>query len=83
MTELVTEIPRSCSTFIQSLVANFPVFFPFTVPASRIAPLKYNNFSVSVVLPASGCEIIANVFLDSISSFKLIHYSPLNPLLST
>ena len=33
ITELVTEIPRCFSISIQSDFANFPVFFPFTVPA--------------------------------------------------
>ena len=63
ITELVTDIPLCCSISIQSLVANFPVFFPLTVPASLIAPPNNNNFSVKVVLPASGWDIIANVFL--------------------
>jgi hypothetical protein len=40
VTSSVMQIPRSCSTFIQSLVANLPVFLPLTVPASLIAPLK-------------------------------------------
>jgi hypothetical protein len=34
---------------------------PFTVPASWIAPPKSSSFSVSVVLPASGWEMIAKV----------------------
>jgi hypothetical protein len=32
-----------------------------TDPASRTAPPYSSSFSVSVVLPASGCEMIANV----------------------
>src|SRR6266403_1040543 len=32
-----------------------------TWPARLIAPPNSSNFSVSVVLPASGCEMIANV----------------------
>jgi len=32
-----------------------------TVPASWIAPPKSSSFSVSVVLPASGCEMMAKV----------------------
>ena len=34
---------------------------------------KSNNFSVKVVFPASGCEIIPNVLLRLISSKKLIN----------
>ena len=33
----------------------------FTVPASRIAPPCSSSFSVNVVLPASGCEIIPKI----------------------
>ena len=33
----------------------------------RIAPPKSSSFSVSVVLPASGCEMIANVRRRAIS----------------
>ena len=36
-------------------------------PATCICPPKSRNFSVNVVLPASGCEIMANVLLLSIS----------------
>jgi hypothetical protein len=32
-----------------------------TAPASSMAPAYSSSFSVSVVLPASGCEMIANV----------------------
>src|SRR5690606_14259056 len=32
----------------------------FTAPASWIAPPNSSSFSVSVVLPASGCAMIAN-----------------------
>jgi hypothetical protein len=35
--------------------------------------VKSNNFSVSVVLPASGCEMIPKVRLRSISFKKLIN----------
>jgi hypothetical protein len=34
---------------------------PRTAPASSIAPAYRSSFSVSVVLPASGCEMMANV----------------------
>ena len=55
MTDEVTEIPRSRSTFIQSEVA-FRRASPLalTAPASWIAPPNSSSFSVSVVLPASG-----------------------------
>jgi hypothetical protein len=52
-----TEMPRSRSTAIQSeRTRRLPC--AFTSPASWIAPPNSSNFSVSVVLPASGCEII-------------------------
>ena len=60
-------VPRCFSMSIQSLVAVFLILLFFTAPATCICPPKSRNFSVSVVLPASGCEIIANVRLLSIS----------------
>jgi len=39
-----------------------------TLPASWIAPPARSSRSVSVVLPASGCEMIANVRRRLISS---------------
>src|SRR5512139_4256034 len=67
MTDEATEMPRSCSTAIQSEVANLPLFRALTVPAIWMAPPNSNSFSVSVVLPASGCEMMAKVrrFLTS------------------
>ena len=64
----VTEIPLSFSLSIQSETACLAVAFPFTLPARLIAPPYSRNFSVNVVFPASGCEIIANVLLLFISS---------------
>src|SRR5690606_29313582 len=61
ITELVTEMPRSCSSFIQSDVAWRAALRPLTEPAIWIAPPNSSSFSVSVVLPASGCEMIAQV----------------------
>src|SRR5690606_24638374 len=61
MTDEVTEMPRCCSRRIQSEVAWRAALRPFTVPASWMAPPKSSSFSVSVVLPASGCEMIAKV----------------------
>src|SRR5690606_16405374 len=54
-------MPRSCSSFIQSEVAWRAALRPFTEPAIWIAPPNNSSFSVSVVLPASGCEMIAKV----------------------
>ena len=61
MTELVTEMPRSFSSAIQSEVAWRAALRDFTLPAIWIAPPNSSSFSVRVVLPASGCEMIANV----------------------
>ena len=57
----VIEMPRCCSSSIQSDVAWRRALRPRTAPASSMAPAYSSSFSVSVVLPASGCEIIANV----------------------
>src|SRR4029079_8641724 len=54
-------MPRCFSTSIQSDVAWRALLRDFTVPASWMAPPNSSSFSVSVVLPASGCEMIANV----------------------
>ena len=68
MAKVATEIPRCFSISIQSDVAVFLILLDFTAPATWIAPPNNNNFSVSVVLPASGWLIMANVLLLSISS---------------
>ena len=73
MTDVETEIPRCFSMSIQSEVAVFLILLLFTAPATCICPPKSRNFSVSVVFPASGCEMIANVLLLSISLF-IYHY---------
>ena len=54
-------MPRSFSSAIQSDVAWRAALRPLTEPAIWIAPPNSSSFSVSVVLPASGCEMIANV----------------------
>ena len=54
-------MPRSFSSAIQSEVAWRAALRPLTLPAIWIAPPNSSSFSVSVVLPASGCEMIANV----------------------
>ena len=60
-TELVTEMPRSCSIAIQSDKAAFEALRAFTAPASRMAPPYSRSFSVRVVFPASGWEMMAKV----------------------
>src|ERR1700722_19121162 len=72
MTEEVTEMPRCCSRRIQSEVAWRVALRPFTVPAIWMAPPNSSNFSVSVVLPASGCEMMAKVRRSSIASDKVL-----------
>src|SRR6476660_6277032 len=61
MTEVTTEMPRSRSIFIQSerVLRRSPL--ALTWPARLMAPPNSSSFSVSVVLPASGCEMIAKV----------------------
>src|SRR3954469_14953371 len=61
MTDDATEMPRCFSISIQSEVAWRDALRPFTAPAIWIAPEKSNSFSVSVVLPASGWEMMAKV----------------------
>src|ERR1700692_582585 len=67
MTEEVTDIPRCCSRRIQSEVAWRVALRPLTVPAIWIAPPNNSSFSVSVVLPASGWEMMAKVLRRLIS----------------
>ena len=54
-------MPRCCSIFIQSERARRASPRALTAPATWIAPPNSSSFSVSVVLPASGCEMIAKV----------------------
>ena len=54
-------MPRCFSISIQSEVAWRVALRAFTLPAIWIAPAKSSSFSVSVVLPASGWEMIAKV----------------------
>src|SRR5262245_41127491 len=68
MTDVVTEMPRSRSTFIQSLRARRRSPRALTAPASWIAPPNSSSFSVRVVLPASGCAMIAKVRRFAISA---------------
>src|SRR4029077_18246498 len=61
MTEEATEMPRCFSISIQSEVACRDALRPLTAPAIWIAPENSSSFSVSVVLPASGWEMMAKV----------------------
>src|SRR3546814_8917623 len=61
MTDVVMEIPRCFSISIQSEVAWRSDLRDFTVPATAIALPISKSFSVMVVLPASGWEIMAKV----------------------
>src|SRR5690348_5930832 len=60
-------MPRSFSSAIQSEVACRAALRPFTLPAIWIAPPNSSSFSVNVVLPASGCEMMANVRRRAVS----------------
>ena len=61
-------MPLCFSISIQSEVADLRILLLFTAPATCIAPPKSSSFSVSVVLPASGCAMTAKVLLLDISS---------------
>src|SRR5678809_1426018 len=67
ITEEVMEMPRCFSSAIQSDVAWRAALRPLTVPAIWMAPPNSSSFSVSVVLPASGCEMMANVRRRAVS----------------
>jgi len=71
-TEVATEIPLCLSISMKSEVAPFLILLLFTAPASWMAPPYNKSFSVSVVLPASGWEIIPKVRLFCISWSKSI-----------
>src|SRR5690606_41871763 len=58
---VVTERPRSCSDVIQPDVAWRAALRPLAEPAIWMAPPNSSSFSVRVVLPAAGCEMIAKV----------------------
>src|SRR5438477_9038776 len=65
-------MPRCCSSRIQSEVAWRAALRPLTVPAIWMAPPNSSSFSVRVVLPASGCEMIANVRRRGISAARSV-----------
>jgi hypothetical protein len=64
-------MPRSRSTAIQSERTRRRSPRARTSPASWIAPPNSSNFSVKVVLPASGCEMIAKMRRRAISSVRV------------
>ena len=61
-------MPRCFSMSIQSDTACLALCLPLTEPAVWMAPPYSSSFSVRVVLPASGCEMIAKVRRLSICS---------------
>lgn len=61
ITDEATEMPRCFSISIQSDEAWREALRALTLPAIWIAPANSSSFSVSVVLPASGWEMMANV----------------------
>src|SRR4051794_11202250 len=65
-----TEMPRCFSISIQSLVAWRVALRAFTEPAIWIAPENSSSFSVSVVLPASGWEMMAKVRRRRVSAAR-------------
>ena len=62
------EMPRFCSISIQSEVTRRRSPRAFTAPADCTAPPYSRNFSVSVVLPASGWLMMAKVRRRAASS---------------
>jgi hypothetical protein len=68
MTELATEMPRCFSISIQSEVAWRVALRALTLPAIWIAPANSSSFSVRVVLPASGWEMMAKVRRRAVSA---------------
>jgi hypothetical protein len=68
-----TEMPRSRSTAIQSERTR-PLAPRLDLARQWIAPPKSKSFSVNVVLPASGCEMIAKVRRRAISSVRVLIY---------
>jgi len=67
ITDVTTEMPRDFSIAIQSERVERRSFLALTWPASWMAPPNSRSFSVSVVLPASGWEMIAKVRWRAIS----------------
>src|SRR5277367_3479156 len=72
MTDVVMEIPRCFSISIQSDVAWRSDLRDFTVPATEMALPISSSFSVMVVLPASGWEMMAKVRRFATSAALLV-----------
>src|SRR5664279_2091042 len=70
ITDEATEMPRCFSISIQSEVAWREALRALTLPAIWIAPENSSSFSVRVVLPASGWEMMANVRRRRVSVSK-------------
>ena len=68
-------MPRSRSIAIQSERVRRRSPRARTAPAMRMAPPVSSSFSVSVVLPASGCEMIAKARRERQSSAPCGHGS--------
>jgi len=67
-------MPRCFSNSIQSEVVALWALRAVTEPASCTAPPYRRNFSVNVVLPASGWEMMANVRRRAISCSILMPF---------
>ena len=67
MTDVATEMPRWRSISMKSEAAVLVILLDLTAPAVWMAPPNSRNFSVSVVLPASGWLMMAKVFRRAIS----------------
>ena len=74
MTDVATEMPRWRSISMKSDVAPFFILLLLTAPATCMAPPKRSSFSVRVVFPASGCDMIAKVLRLVISSINAMIY---------
>jgi len=68
-----TELPRSRSIAIQSERVRRLSPRPLISPANWIAPPNSSSFSVSVVLPASGCQMIAKLRRRASSSVGVLY----------
>jgi hypothetical protein len=75
-----TEMPRSRWTAVRFERTRRRPPRTRTSPASWIAPPDNSKFSIKVVLPASGCEMIAKVRWRAISSGRVL-INRLEPLL--
>ena len=69
-------MPRCFSISIQSEVAWREALRAFTEPAIWIAPENSSSFSVSVVLPASGWEMMAKVRRRRVSGLRSVGIGP-------